>query len=168
MSFLRTISLILLTMTAMHTTMSQFTDVVNGYARYTRGEHLGYRSFHPYASASLLTRCLDGKSTIAWETDPVPQDLTGENVTFVWMAAHSSGTSGGDATFRLSVDGRDALQFTTVKERRVRQWGARQMIARPVVSDRCVGCGVCIAHCPAQTIAKVEGKARKNPRRRRI
>lgn len=122
MSFLRTISLILLTMTAMHTTMSQFTDVVNGYARYTRGEHLGYRSFHPYASASLLTRCLDGKSTIAWETDPVPQDLTGENVTFVWMAAHSSGTSGGDATFRLSVDGRDALQFTTVKERRVRQW----------------------------------------------
>ncbi len=43
-------------------------------------------------------------------------------MSFVWVAAHSSGTSAADATFHLTVNGKQALSFTTVKERRVRQW----------------------------------------------
>ena len=39
-------------------------------------------------------------------------------------------------------------------------WAARRMVARPVVSERCIGCGVCIANCPAQTIAKADDRAR--------
>jgi uncharacterized protein (DUF362 family)/ferredoxin len=46
---------------------------------------------------------------------------------------------------------------------RLRRWGARQMVAHPLVSDRCIGCGVCIANCPAQTIATVEGRAKIDP-----
>jgi len=38
-------------------------------------------------------------------------------------------------------------------------WAARRMVARPVVSERCIGCGVCIANCPAQTIAKADDRA---------
>jgi len=45
----------------------------------------------------------------------------------------------------------------------LRSWSARWMVARPVVSERCVGCGICIANCPAQTIAKVDDRARIDP-----
>lgn len=43
------------------------------------------------------------------------------------------------------------------------RWAARQMVARPVVSERCIGCGICIANCPAQTIARVDDRARIDP-----
>ena len=43
------------------------------------------------------------------------------------------------------------------------RWAARRMVARPVVSERCIGCGVCIANCPAQTIAQVDDRARIDP-----
>ncbi|MBN1135955.1 MAG: DUF362 domain-containing protein, partial [Anaerolineae bacterium] len=43
------------------------------------------------------------------------------------------------------------------------RWAARRLVARPVVSQRCIGCDVCIANCPAQTIAKVDGRARIDP-----
>jgi hypothetical protein len=98
------------------------TTVVNGYASEVSGEHLGYRSFHPYATTSLLTRCFNGKSTIRWTTDPVPATASGDAVTFVWVAAHSSGTSTADATFHLTLNGDAVLSFTTVKERQIRQW----------------------------------------------
>jgi len=45
----------------------------------------------------------------------------------------------------------------------LRSWSARSIVARPVVSERCIGCGVCIANCPAQTIAKVDDRARIDP-----
>ncbi|MBK7259896.1 MAG: hypothetical protein IPI01_19270 [Ignavibacteriae bacterium] len=96
--------------------------VVNGYAREVSGEHLGYRSFHPYATTSLLTRCVDGKSTIRWDTDPVPANASGDAIEFVWVAAHSSGTSAADATFHLSLNGSETLSFTTKKEQPLRQW----------------------------------------------
>jgi hypothetical protein len=125
MSAVRNLMLILFIAIVTRPAMAAGGDVINGYAKYTGGEHIGYRSFHPYANSSLLTRCLDGKSTITWETDAVPQTATGESVTFVWVAAHSSGTSTADATFHLTVNGKQAVSFTTVKERRVRQWTAK-------------------------------------------
>ena len=45
----------------------------------------------------------------------------------------------------------------------LRNWSARSIVARPIVSERCVGCGVCIANCPAQTIARVDDRARIDP-----
>jgi len=43
------------------------------------------------------------------------------------------------------------------------RWAARRMVARPVVSERCIGCGVCISNCPAQTIVKVDDRAHIDP-----
>lgn len=37
--------------------------------------------------------------------------------------------------------------------------GQRQLTAKPVVNDRCVGCGRCAAHCPPSTINIEQGKA---------
>jgi uncharacterized protein (DUF362 family)/NAD-dependent dihydropyrimidine dehydrogenase PreA subunit len=37
--------------------------------------------------------------------------------------------------------------------------GTRQLVAHPFVTERCVGCGVCIEGCPVQTIAEDGGRA---------
>lgn len=99
-------------------------QAISGYARALAGEELGYRSFHPYASEALLVRCLDQRHPIEWETSPVPTELEADtqSLCFVWVAAHSSGTSAADATFTLEVEGEPVLDFTTVQAERVRQW----------------------------------------------
>jgi hypothetical protein len=97
-------------------------QLVNGFAREKSGQQIGYHSFHPYASAAILTRCTDGKQTISWESDPVPANPESPFVTFVWIAGHSTGSSHADATFRLALNGKECLSFPTVRDRRVWQW----------------------------------------------
>ncbi|MBK8922686.1 MAG: glycoside hydrolase [Saprospirales bacterium] len=87
--------------------------VLNGYAKTIRGETLPYFSVYPdYARDALLTRCTDGQMAVAWETAPVPAGSE-PYVYFSWIAAHSSGTSGGIRHFDLYVNDRLALTFTT-------------------------------------------------------
>ncbi len=89
-------------------------DWLNGYSRTLQGEVLPYFSVYPkYAREALLVRCTDGKKSIVWETDPVPETATGPYVYFTWIAAHSTGTSGGDRNFDLSINDVPALTFTT-------------------------------------------------------
>lgn len=42
----------------------------------------------------------------------------------------------------------------------LRQWGIKQLVAGPFVTERCIGCGECAANCPMQTIVLVAGRAR--------
>jgi formate hydrogenlyase subunit 6/NADH:ubiquinone oxidoreductase subunit I len=42
----------------------------------------------------------------------------------------------------------------------LRSLGARELVAGPVVTERCVGCRQCIEACPVQTIVEVQGRAR--------
>jgi uncharacterized protein (DUF362 family)/Pyruvate/2-oxoacid:ferredoxin oxidoreductase delta subunit len=59
--------------------------------------------------------------------------------------------------FRLPPGGRsDIASFPQF----LRGWAVRHMVARPVVTARCVDCGICIANCPVQTIHRVDGRAR--------
>ena len=37
--------------------------------------------------------------------------------------------------------------------------GQNQLTAKPVINNKCVGCGRCAAHCPPKTIAMVNGRA---------
>ena len=96
--------------------------MLNGYVQGIRGENIGYRSFHPYAQAALLTRCTDGKQVIEWKTEEIPLHPGAEFATYAWIAGHSSGTSIADATFRLAINGTEWFKFTTIKSRPVRQW----------------------------------------------
>ncbi|NLI47513.1 MAG: hypothetical protein GX414_10455 [Acidobacteria bacterium] len=84
-----------------------------GYDAAVAGERLRYHSFHPYARESLLTCVTDGRMAIEWITAPAPDPLPAAPCTFVWIGAHSTGTSGGDRAFDLSLDGRPTLRFVT-------------------------------------------------------
>jgi len=84
-----------------------------GFDTAVAGERLRYHSFHPYARESLLTRVTDGRMAIEWTTAPAPDPLPAAPCTFVWIGAHSTGTSGGDRAFDLDLDGRPALRFVT-------------------------------------------------------
>lgn len=87
---------------------------VAGYAKEISGETLNYYSAYPdYATTSLLTRTTNGTKAIEWETAPVPVSSKGQYVYFSWVAAHSSGTSGGVRNFDLFINDEKLLTFTT-------------------------------------------------------
>lgn len=51
-------------------------------------------------------------------------------------------------------------------EDRVPKWlvdlGRDQLTARPEIDAGCVGCGLCVAHCPPKAMEVIDGKARIN------
>ncbi len=79
--------------------------ILKGYAKEISGESIDYHSFHPFAKQALLSRTTDGTMSIEWETEPIPEGYDGEFAYFVWIAGHSSGTSGGDRSFDLFLNG---------------------------------------------------------------
>ncbi len=96
---------------------------VNGFAKEITGENISYFSAFPdYATTALLTRTTDGNKVIEWETAPVPKNIKGKYVYFSWVAAHSSGTSGGSRNFDLYMDNKKLLTFTTLPNHQKPNW----------------------------------------------
>src|SRR5215469_4039606 len=88
--------------------------LINGYANALAGESIPYFSVYPqFAKEALLTRCTDGKKIIEWETDPMPATINGSYAYFTWIAAHSTGTSGGIRHFDLYINDKYVLTFST-------------------------------------------------------
>lgn len=96
--------------------------VLKGYVKPISGEVIGYHSFHPSATHALLTRATDGNKTIEWETEPLPTNYRNRFAYFVWIAGHSSGTSTGDRSFDLFVNGSKWFTFKTTARLPVRSW----------------------------------------------
>jgi alpha-mannosidase len=95
----------------------------SGYSREISGENISYYSIFPeYATTALLTRCTNGQKTIEWETAPVPGNVKGKYVYFSWVAAHSSGTSGGIRHFDLYLNDEKLLTFTTFPAHEKPDW----------------------------------------------
>ncbi len=89
-------------------------QLINGFSKAIIGETISYFSVYPkYAKEALLTRATDGKKIIAWETDPIPAETKGAYAYFTWIAAHSTGTSGGDRNFDLYINNVYVLTFIT-------------------------------------------------------
>ncbi|MBO9632523.1 MAG: hypothetical protein J7578_05350 [Chitinophagaceae bacterium] len=96
---------------------------INGYNRDISGEHISYFSIYPdHATIALLTRATDGNKSIEWETAPVPAKTKGPYVYFNWVAAHSSGTSGGPRYFDLYVNDQKLFTFTTLPNNESPNW----------------------------------------------
>lgn len=96
---------------------------INGYAKEIKGETINYYSAYPeYATTALLTRCTNGQKEIEWETAPVPEKVQGKYIYFSWVAAHSSGTSGGARNFDLYLNDEKLLTFTTQPAHQTPDW----------------------------------------------
>ncbi len=68
---------------------------------------------------------------------------------------HAMAASG----FRLPPGGRSEMDYVPQFLRPV---GTRILVPSPFVTGRCTGCGLCIEHCPVQTISSVDGRAQIN------
>lgn len=98
-------------------------ESVSGYAREISGENISYFSAFPeHATQALLTRTTDGNKIIEWETAPVPVKTSGLYVYFSWLVSHSSGTSGGERHFDLSINDQKALTLTTQPGNKQPDW----------------------------------------------
>ncbi len=85
------------------------TEVINGYAEKISGNDFSYTSSIPTVKACLIIRATNGKSTMEWETDPVPTKLDSDYVTFVWLAG--LGSSPGRVRFDLQINGIQKFSF---------------------------------------------------------
>ncbi len=84
-----------------------------GYSRAVSGDTIRYHSSLPRANVALIARATTGDKPIEWQTDPVPGNVNGSTVTFVWLAG--MGTGKGSHSFDLSIDGRPSLTLTTTE-----------------------------------------------------
>ena len=58
---------------------------LQGYAKALEGGIIKYHSPQPDVNSALLVRSLDAKEYIEWETEPVPEDLKENFVSFIWI-----------------------------------------------------------------------------------
>ncbi|HKL33190.1 MAG TPA: hypothetical protein VJ919_11680, partial [Tangfeifania sp.] len=85
------------------------THIVNGFSQKISGTDFSYHSSIPVAKECLLIRATDGNSSMEWETAPVPENLSEETVTFVWLAG--IGSSPGRAEFHVKINDREKFSF---------------------------------------------------------
>ncbi|RMG58878.1 MAG: glycosyl hydrolase family 38 [Bacteroidetes bacterium] len=85
------------------------TPLLQGYGAKVQGGEMRYHSPIPGLEQALLVRATNGRQMASWETEPVPAEMAGEEVTFVWLAG--LGCNLGEARMDLSVNGLEGLSF---------------------------------------------------------
>ncbi len=109
---------------------------LKGYVQEISGENIRYNSVLPdVAKVALLTRCTDGKKTIDWETEVIPENPGGKYIYFGWIAAHSKGTSSGDRNFDLYINDCFSLTFKTLAKKNLPHWSFKGKKGEQLVFD---------------------------------
>jgi hypothetical protein len=93
---------------------------LKGYQRTIGGETISYHSPFPDSNSALIVRATDGRMSIEWETEPVPEGFRGSAATFIWMSGLATGK--GAHRFDLDVNGVRTLAFTTSEDSSRRTW----------------------------------------------
>jgi alpha-mannosidase len=97
-------------------------ELLKGYVKDISGENISYHSFHPYATEALLTRVTDGKKSIQWETENIPEDYKDSVIYFAWIAGYSCGTSAADRHFDFYINNQKVLTFITTAKKVLKTW----------------------------------------------
>jgi len=94
--------------------------VLSGYLADVSGAVMAYHSPHPEAETALLARARRDVQVVSWLTDTVPAALAADSVQFVWIAGLAG--SKGLHDFDLTIDGRHAFTFTSIRDSASRDW----------------------------------------------
>ena len=91
--------------------------LLQGFAEKISGTDFYYNSTIPGINQSLLVRALNGKQSMVWTTESVPQDFRKKEAVFVWLAG--LGSNLGNAKMIMEIDGKEEITFFTSRKE---QW----------------------------------------------
>ncbi len=93
---------------------------IAGFGRRLTGEVIAYESALPEARSALLVRSMDAAAAIAWETEAVPENLSGDTVSFLWLFGLDANPE--QHRFELRVEGEPVLAFPNPSTPRSDPW----------------------------------------------
>ena len=85
--------------------------VISGYHHTISGLAFQYHSPIPSVHKALISRATSGTMKVNWQTSPVPAEIKGEFVHFIW--ASGLGCNLGEKSFTLEIDQKEVLTFQT-------------------------------------------------------
>jgi len=91
-----------------------------GYDNAIRGETIPYHSPIPAANTALLVRSIDKNRFIEWTTEPLPENISGDTVTFVWLAGIDVNTD--SHAYDLFINGKKWFFFSNPINQKKRHW----------------------------------------------
>ncbi|MCJ7582585.1 MAG: hypothetical protein MUP98_18885 [Candidatus Aminicenantes bacterium] len=94
-----------------------------GFDKEITGETLSYHSPIPAANTALLVRSIDKNRYIEWATEPLPENISGNRVTFVWLAGIDVNTD--THTYDFFINGKKWFSFSNPIDQKNRQWNLK-------------------------------------------
>jgi alpha-mannosidase len=88
---------------------------IEGFQKNTRGNDFSYHCFRNDVTASMITRCTDGKMGIEWETSPLPSKIDQDQVGLLWIA--SLDLTDSKHMFNVSFNDQKRFEITSSQNR---------------------------------------------------
>ncbi len=112
---------------------------IAGYAKSISGQVLRYHAPLPVIKDALLVRSIDREQFIVWETEPVPENFTGDTARFIWVCAVDVNKE--QHRFDLFVNDKKVLTFKNpadkeMKDRIITGTEGIRLHFRPVMVDK--------------------------------
>ena len=91
-----------------------------GFNNETTGETLHYHSPIPAANTALLVRSIDKNRFIEWTTEPLPENISGDFITFVWLAGID--VNADSHAYDFFINGKKWFSFSNPTDQKNRHW----------------------------------------------
>ena len=112
--------IVLLIVTESNAKAASGDTTIPGFRNRITGELIKYHSPDPGMTQALVVRSVDADRRIEWETEPVPERIEEEFVSFVWLFALDVNPAG--HRFKLSINGEHYCEFSNPSSDSERDW----------------------------------------------
>lgn len=85
-----------------------------GFSEKISGTDFNYHSSIPGVNKSMLVRALNGKQSMQWKTEAIPEDYSEKEALFVWLAG--MGCTMGNVKMTLGINDKYKLSFFTTRK----------------------------------------------------